>query len=325
MGNRRLSPDEAESVANAIQLVREAGFDEKANLLDDMLEDGDIQINPDLPPTQEGRRVDWLWPFSDVIELNPQLFGDQAPFDRCHPRIVSLAGVLMHEANHAMGHGEIEAWGNTVLFYERLNAGFDGFFRDCSPRLKEEIKKFKEQRLASARERRKAYARDAGRLVNPAPGARSLRAAGKPMLHPPYVGEPFVGGLQPRSGAPRSPYPPPPQTPIQERLSRLACALLRYRHLTGALPEGDNAAEMAALRAAHLLDLPASAFNAKGEALDLGGCPLMYQCPGRLYQDAFDLYSVDPTVPREKAAKPAPGALPARPRRAAEIAFLDDA
>lgn len=319
MSTRTLTPDEAESVANAIQLVREAGFEAKANLLDDMLEDGDIKAEPDMPPDTPGRRADWPWPFSDEIELNPDVvLGGQLPYDRCNPRIILLAGVLMHEANHVMGHGEIEAWGNTIVFFERLNAGFDGFFADCPKAIKDAAKKLKEIELAIARKKRKEHVRKAGAVAH-AKVPKFLDVEGRSFAS--------FGRLpiESRACRPLRPHPPGPQTPLQARLSRLARALLRFRQLSGGLPKGDNASAMRALRRAHLLDLPADAFNAKGEAIDLEGRPLRYEAPGQLHQNAFDLYSVDPkaiVAEREKRGRRV--AEPRIPPGAVEIALLSD-
>src|SRR5207253_6777420 len=108
-----LEPVERVNVAEAIQLIREAGYRDKAALLDDKLQDGKIKHDTFMEPTTEGHYSGF--PLGR-IDLSPNVTPLRR-LPRNDPALVRLAGVLLHEADHALGHGELDAFGEEIAFY----------------------------------------------------------------------------------------------------------------------------------------------------------------------------------------------------------------
>ena len=107
------------SIANATQLIRDAGYSEKADLLDDMLQDDDIEVDDELPRNTLGTasKVELFFGrLSEEIALNPaRVLRRCTVITRSDPRIITLALVLHHEADHILCDDELAAFGREHL------------------------------------------------------------------------------------------------------------------------------------------------------------------------------------------------------------------
>lgn len=157
---RDLTADERVSVARAATIVRMAGFTDKADRIDNMLQGGDIAVDSDLGPENPGRTSKVvIFPLNLIVDptinLSPSLFPGAQPMSPTGAALLRLAVVLHHEADHAKCDDELAAWGGTYEFLCAVNEnltriyhppftsgpGLSGAELEAIEKLKEELKK----------------------------------------------------------------------------------------------------------------------------------------------------------------------------------------
>jgi hypothetical protein len=152
-----LSAAEKESVSKAISLIKSAGWKDKAKKLQTALDDGKIQVDVDMKSTHGAE----AFPEKGRIDINPQTTiakGNPAkPLGADDPDFVNLAMVLMHEADHLLGHGEIEAYGETISFLEEMNENFEKYFPGATRDDRIDIDLWKSQMENHLKKMRKKY------------------------------------------------------------------------------------------------------------------------------------------------------------------------
>jgi anaerobic selenocysteine-containing dehydrogenase len=141
-----LLPAERDSVSQAIDLVRAAGWEEKAEALRKALADGKINVDLDMPLTHWAETNS----YKGTVNFNPRVplskgSDPPKPLDRDSKDFIDLAATLLHEADHLLGHGEIEAYGEQLSFYEELNEHFEKYFPDTTGSNKESIEEWKKE------------------------------------------------------------------------------------------------------------------------------------------------------------------------------------
>jgi hypothetical protein len=272
------------NVAEAIQLIREAGYRDKAALLDDKLQDDKIKHDTFMEPTTDGKYTGF--PFRE-IRLSPNVTPLRR-LSRNDPALLRLAGVLLHEADHALGHGELDAFGEEVAFYKLVNREFDRLFPGASAQQKRDIENLKLQLLVTAQNGRGRIAERGGKGYGPGYGTEEDISKPKPLPETPSE----VKTLAPGDVA----YPDSPSSVVREHMERIALALFRYRDCHGKFPPAGNARMVAALRQADDCAFTLSELNNRKEVVDPWGRPYVYRAPGREFPDAFDLESHGPAA-----------------------------
>lgn len=154
-----------ESIRRASDLMKEAGWPKKAATIQDLLEKGQISIDYDLlNDDPQPTAVTYPGKSPQLITLNPNLpmqKGSPAqPLGRNDPELVTLAGTLIHEADHAHGHGEIEAYGEQIDFYQAINEQFKKYFPDSSVETAKAIEDRKKKSEANAEAQRKKFIKE---------------------------------------------------------------------------------------------------------------------------------------------------------------------
>lgn len=294
---RELKPNQRESIANATQLIREAGFSEKADLLDDMLQDGDIDIDDDLDSNILGQASKViLWPFeirlSEQISINRRcLPGILNPvFERNSPELVKLAMILHHEADHILCDDELAAFGGEIHFAKVLNADFDKFFPGLTPEEKAIVEAQKLHMEAGAEVQRRKIARKGGRGYGK--GHKT-----HPKIDRLDVAKVLKAGDIPTRIENRI-FPSEIIDPTEKLIDFIGNKILLFEELNGRLPK--NISELIK-HAETILDINEYAYfqsmkrKEKGIPLiilDCWGYPLKYKVPGNYFKDRFDLYSL---------------------------------
>ncbi len=155
-----LSKAEKESVSKAIDLVEAAGWKDKAEKLKKALDDGKIHVDIDMNLTHGAE----TFPEKGKVNINPQITmakGDpQMPLGPKDPDFVKLAMILMHKADHLLGHKEIEAYGETISFLEEMNENFEKYFPGATKDEKIDIDLWKAQEEEQMKKMRKKYIED---------------------------------------------------------------------------------------------------------------------------------------------------------------------
>jgi hypothetical protein len=277
---------ERQNVAEAIQLIREAGYRDKASLLDDMLQGNDIKHDPFLDRTVLAETRKFL--LYRRINLNP----DITPLRRLprnSPELVRLAGVLLHEADHALCHDELDAFGEELAFYQALNRDFGKYFPRATPQEKRAIENRKRTEEDDARRQRETIAGRGGTGYGEGHRERTEYAVPRASLHELRSDQKEV-----LTELAEIVYPGSLNSVVLDQMDQIANALFRYRDSRGTFPEGGNARMVAALRKANLSPLRPGQLGKKGEALDPWGSPYVYRIPGEIFPDEFDLYSIGP-------------------------------
>ena len=131
-----LDDNQRESILRASDLIRAAGWEKKAQTIQDFLGNrNQMFVDPDMPPLDAAQTTPNSKP--QVITFSPKLpltAGEPPrPLKKSDPDFVVLAGVLLHEADHAHHHGEIEAYGEEVEFFQAVNEEFDKYFPGLQP------------------------------------------------------------------------------------------------------------------------------------------------------------------------------------------------
>ena len=276
---------ERQNVADAIQLIREAGYRDKASLLDDMLQNNDIKHDPFLERTTDGECRKFLG--FRRINLNPNVTPLRR-LPRNSPELVRLAGVLLHEADHALCHDELDAFGEELAFYKLLNQDFGRFFPGATPQEKRAIERRKHIEEDSVRRQRDAIAGRGG--TGYGEGHRERFEYAVPEALPDIARNRTENIVKSEEVI----YPGDLKSVVLEQMNRIANALFQFRDSRGQFPSGRNARMVAALREANLSPLRLEELNEKGEAIDPWGSPYVYRVPGKLFPDEFDLYSRGP-------------------------------
>ncbi len=275
------------SLANAIQLLREAGFRSEANKLSNYLQD--TVSDGFLCVEKLKRGVGNTDLATNTITVDPSLFGRKV-LDRCNPKLIELAGTLLHECLHVGCFDELAAYGNELALYRMLLSRLDDLYAECS----------RDKRRKLARELRKQIrlAKLARRkiVIGGGPGYGfdefSLEET-KDLLD-------FLFGEDDDKKAPIPPKPPlgPFRIPAEPRsaggahLYFVGTAISAYFAKTGSYPPGPNATMVEALDAVGLCPFGAADLNKGGEVVDPWGQPYVYLAPGEIFEDDFDLYSL---------------------------------
>jgi hypothetical protein len=153
----KLSNEESESVSRAIELVRAAGWHDKAEALKKALDEKKINVDLDMKLTHgaETHRRDGSVNFNQSLPLTKGT--PPKPLGRNDPDFAQLAEVLLHEADHLLGHGEIEAYGEEYSFLQELNENFKKYFPEATEAEKAEIELWKADAEAHAKKMREKY------------------------------------------------------------------------------------------------------------------------------------------------------------------------
>ena len=156
---RGLAIHERESVGNAIQLIREAGYFQEADFLDRQLEINHINMDDDLYFSNT-LAYSLTSSFRSGIYLNSRLLlFDEAIITRCDRRIVLLSSTLLHEAKHAHLLGDFAAYGTEINFLKILIQRFGDLFMNCLAGQVRQIQEQVEERLQNTSELRQQYIR----------------------------------------------------------------------------------------------------------------------------------------------------------------------
>jgi hypothetical protein len=298
--------EERESIANANQLIRDAGYEEKADLLDNMLQDNTIAIDHDIKRNLLGHAEKVLLsPFGglneqiSLISLNPRLFPlvpiipygvFHRPLSRRDPALLRLAMVLHHEADHILCDDELAAYGGEITFARKLNADFDSFFPGLSPEGRLSVEAEKRQMKSEAEIYRRLIARRGGRGYGE--GYRE-----EPAMDRKDIGKALRVGEIPVRTETRV-FPGQPTSAIEVLLDEVGEKILLFEEKEGRLPRdlSELWTEAASLLTPHEQGLVKGRLSNKGTSSsqipDCWGRPLAYVVPGRIYPSRFDLYSV---------------------------------
>jgi hypothetical protein len=314
---RELTRSERQSVQNASLLIRRAGYDEKANLLDNLQNDAErdgVVVDTDMPPSVAG------YTYRDKrqqIALNPNLLSGRTPthvVGPTSPQIIGLAGTLHHELNHILCRDEIGAFNGEKVFYERINENMGRAFPGG----------LTEEERARIEAEKKRWHDDANRVADAIAQIGGEGYGGRPMPKgPERPGRPFPptptpgvepGGTQPSGTRPGRQFPPaqtepegglyamPPSKYNSILLFDVANCLLTIHKRTGQFPPSGNRNLADALRNAGF-DV-SQYLNSEGEIVSDDGRRIIYRNPG-----VFDAFGFpDLFVPRHGCDPDAPGA-----------------
>jgi hypothetical protein len=202
-----------------------------------------------------------------------------------------LAGVLLHEADHALCHDELDAFGEELAFYKTLNNDFNKFFPGASPQEKGAIESKKRIEKSNAKRQREAIAGRGGSGYGEGHRERTEYRV-------PRLDVEDLRGIKLQEEVSMNSraliYPGRPNSRVLEHMNCIANALFQYRDCEGQFPGGSNADMVAALRAINLCPFRLDELNDKREVIDPWGSAYVYRVPGAFFPDEFDLYSVGP-------------------------------
>ena len=287
------SANERQSIANAIQLIREANYREEANLLDDLLQDNRFDIS-DLLGGAVGQTKKWIseirW--GQEITLDPRIIPERTILDRCSADMIELAGTILHEGIHVQCHDELAAYGTEIAFYKILQERKNIFFRECAEtsaielglvNLIQEVSIFRREiakqggRGYGNRERGVLFA-GAGRLSETA--MRNL--AQYPDASP--LGKASIELM----------YPDDPRDAISNHLFRIGNAIWEYWKRKREFPEPPNSRMVTLLEQERIYYFNQSEELIDGEVVDYWRNPYYYSIKGSIFPRYFDLYSFGP-------------------------------
>jgi hypothetical protein len=272
-----LTATDTASISNAIQLVRDAGFEDEADLLDEFLAGNDISLKygmgSKLGQAEQSNSYRWFGAGQAEIYLKPSLLLGRKMVP-CDPELVLLASVLLHEARHMQGKSEAQSYGSEVSFCKKIMSDADALFPGATPA----------QRTAKVTEARNRHA-----------GASLLREKyrdsddGKSRTTPKQLatlGDARVGWGQESSTGPTR------MTRDDFKMRRIADALYDLHEETGRFPTGSLDDAVARLVEAGLW--PKAYSENKAALTDSWGRPFVFNSPGKIFPRAFDLYSLGP-------------------------------
>jgi hypothetical protein len=291
MAERELTPDERVSVARAVKLVRKANK-AKADLLNDMQQQGNIVADGELPADVYGRnhKGDTGDPKTNKITLNPKkvaLLNGAIPLAENSPEILKLAGTLLHEADHAQCHDEMACFGAEVDFYETINREFDKYFPGVAGPAKDKIEKLK---AAMEKEANAVYERIArkGGAGYGKDHKKAYYSVPTPRFQSGSISSPLEQSVMMQL------IPDEPATEVTQHLRKIALLIYAYFDRTGGFPATGNAPMTAKLRELDPHAFGQAEVNDVGVVVDPWGRPYVYKSPGDWYPDDFDLYSLGP-------------------------------
>lgn len=272
------------SMANAIQLLREAGFRTEANklsnLLQDTVADGKLCVEK-LKNGVGNTDLD-----SGTITIDPSLL-EGGVLDRCDRRLIELCGTLLHECLHVNCFDELAAFGNELALYRLLLSQLKVLFAECDKDERRKIRReLKKQIRLAKRARRKI-------VVGGGPGYGYEEFSMDEIKD-------FLDLLDELDHKPEKPakplgpfrIPSEPRSPGGSHLYFVGAAISAFKDKTGAYPTGPNQAMVSALDAAGLCPFGARELNDAGEVVDPWGQPYFYAAPGDIFEDDFDLYGL---------------------------------
>jgi len=291
MAARELKSDERVSVARATALIRKANK-EKADLLNDMQQQGNISADGEIPATtyartQKGTPGD---PKSNKIELNPKkvnLLDGANPLGEDNPDLITLAGTLLHEADHAQCHDEMACFGAEVEFYSGVNREFDKYFPGVPAAQKAKIEKQKKALEKEAKDNYERIARKGG-----AGYGKDHKDVYVPIRAPGCDEFAAQGGI--REAVMIRVLPDVPASDVAQHLEEIALKIYAYYDRAGTFPPSGNAALVKSLRKTDSNLFRRDELNESQELIDPWGRPYGYRSPGVWYPDDFDLYSLGP-------------------------------
>lgn len=283
MAERELKPDERVSVARATQLVRKANK-EKADLLNDMQQQGNVVADPGMAATtyasnHKGTAGD---PKTNKITLNPgkvKLLDGANPLGDDNPELVTLAGTLLHEAQHAQCHDEMAAFGAELEFYQGINREFEKYFPGVPAPQKDKIDKRKKALEKEVKDNYERIARRGGTGYGP---------------DHKDVTVPVQASLCDKEVVMVRVMPDVPYTAVTQGLEEIALRIYAFYDHTGAFPPPGNVALVEALLKSDPNIFRREELNEQSQLVDPWGRPYVYKSPGDWYPDDFDLYSLGP-------------------------------
>lgn len=286
--------NERQSIANAIQLIREANYKEKANFLDDLLQDSDFDVN-DLPggTTAEARRVIFIIQWSEEITLDPRVIPPGRVIRRNDPEIAELAGTILHEGTHLQCHDELAAWGTELAFYRTLENNKGTLFKDVDEGARHAINRLLDVLIREAEMTREYIARRGGHGYGDSRqritfiGGRRFSEMDLHKLAQNPDASPF--GQVPVELR----YPQDPTEPVDSHLFGIGNAIWEHWKRTGTFPASPNLNMVKVLKKCGVYHFAKEELDQKGEVIDQWGHPYIYRCPGKIFRD-FDLYSAGP-------------------------------
>jgi hypothetical protein len=292
VAERELKPDERVSVARATKLIRKANK-EKADLLNDMQQQGNIAADAELPATTYARNHKGTAgdPKTNKITLNSKkvsLLNGALPLSDNSPEMVTLAGTLLHEVDHAQCHDEMACYGAEVDFYQAINREFDKFFPGTTAAEKGKIEKQKKQMEKEANDQYERIARRGGTGYG-----TGFKKVFVPMRAPGFDDVAVLPECVKESVMVRV-LPDDPATEVTIQLERLALRIYDYFDHKGKFPTSGNAQMVKALRELVPSVFTRDELNTTGEVTDPWGRPYIYKSPGQWYPGDFDLYSLGP-------------------------------
>jgi hypothetical protein len=262
-----LDDDQRESLMRASDLIRAAGWEKKAQTIQDFLaKRNQIFVDPDMDSTHAAETKAYHSP--PTITFNPNISlkkeNPSRPLEKSDPGFIVLAGILVHEADHAHFHGEIEAYGDELEFLHQINEEFDKFFPGQPADTAKGVKDKKHEWEQAAEIHRKQYIRDADKKEK-------------------------------SSGDHKMPerLPDAPRSAAERAMTKWARLILEYCAEFGSCPRGGNRSLVKQLREWRPDAIRPKDVNERGEIVDGSGRPYVYRAPGRIYPDRFDLISTN--------------------------------
>ena len=216
------------------------------------------------------------------------LLNGAVPLAENSPDIVTLAGTLLHEAQHAQCHDEMAAFGAEVEFYEGINREFAKYFPGVTPAEKQNIEKRKKQQEKESKDNYERIARKGG----------TGYGTGHKEVFVPIVAPRPCSPLELPGGGQEAVMvrvvPDVPATEVTQHLEETALRIYAYFDRVGQFPPSGNADMVQAVRAIDPYAFGRDELSDADELIDTWGRPYVYKSPGDWYPDDFDLYSLGP-------------------------------
>jgi hypothetical protein len=296
-------PSGKKIIQRAIQIIREAGYRDKASLLDDLNQEGGIVEDLDAHSGHYGEtsyRSIFGHKFSVEISINTSLirfFGFDNPKAKVHywqddfeptpEMLINVAAVLVHEADHALCHDEMDCFGEELAFCKTVNENVDKLFPGTSTTDRGSMDTAKKKMERECEFWRETISKRGGTSYGRTMEQRVMPRKPFDVLENAKT----LGEVQVKieSGM----YPRPPENQVDVEIEKLGRAILEYKTRHGRYPEGDNHRMTDALRHDCPCDM-LKRVDDKGQLLDPFGSPYVYRTPGNIFVDDFDFYSMGP-------------------------------
>lgn len=269
-------------------MLREASFREKADELDDLLQDDDPLFDRIEVGDLEGGVTGEADKLNGIITLDPRVIPRRRVLRRYEPELVELAGTLLHEAIHLQCRDELAAWGNEIALYRLLRRNLGDLFEDCDEAARRSISRLLDDLIRETEATRRRIARRGGAGYGGGSGAD--RRLPEPEHMDKEKGKDDKGS---KKFFIAEKYPAEPRSAEEKELFSLGDAIWSYWKKTEKFPPAPNAEMVKALRELGIRHFRAEDLNLKGELLDAWDNPYVYRTPGKIFRD-FELYSLGP-------------------------------